>query len=184
MCRAGPRRRQEQICAWPRCRLCDGWAVGGPTRPPDHRGMPYPRWPTILDCLTHVSFSFVSFSSQVCSSIQTPSIPTSSILARVVQTDVGVRPSYNGGQVYVLPCFRVKEPVPDALRDAAAKGDWPVKPKLEIRMAPKSGFEMCFAIGSQHVQVLGVPTKTRLESSVIQCNAHLIIQCNAHLINV
>ena len=32
-------------------------------------------------------------------------------------------------------------------------------------MAPKSGFEMCFATGSKHQQVLGGPTKTRLASS-------------------
>ena len=50
---------------------------------------------------------------------------------------------------------------------------------IVIKMTPKSGFEMCFCyriaapmiltpcpygpIGSQHRQVLGVPTKTRLE---------------------
>ena len=34
-----------------------------------------------------------------------------------------------------------------------------------FRMAPTSGFEMCFAIGSRHRWVLGVPTKTRFEAS-------------------
>ena len=36
------------------------------------------------------------------------------------------------------------------------------------------GFEMCFAIGHQHLLVLGVPTKTRLESSIKKFKSHLI----------
>ena len=35
---------------------------------------------------------------------------------------------------------------------------------LAAKMATESGFEMCFAIGSQHRQTLVVPTKPRLES--------------------
>ena len=43
----------------------------------------------------------------------------------------------------------------------------PVNHALEIKMAPASGCEMCFAVGSQHRPVLGVPTaptKTHLKS--------------------
>ena len=49
-----------------------------------------------------------------------------------------------------------------------------------FKMAPTSGFEICFAFGSQHLWCLRVPTKTRLESRIKKFQRHLIFRRSRH----